>query len=472
MTKNAPPHLHESEESGKRNKGAGQHLKDVHEDITPVKTGGIDALVIADEKALKVYTEDASDKIYRLLIEKMHEGAVTLNAKGMILYCNSCFAKMVNRPLQKVMGKIFNEFVEESSKDRFELLVGRGRMAAVKDEILLLANKGKTVPVQMSLNSLLLHDETVLSVILTDLTTQNRNQKELQHIANQLLQKNFELEMVNKELAFQNEEKERRSVELNAVNKKLAIQNREKERRTAELLVANGELEAFNYLSSHDLQEPLRKIQIFAALILEEEKLSDNGKNNFGRIRSAAGRMRQLINDLMDYSRMRNSEIKFVKTDLNMILEEVRKELEYPINEKQAIVEFNELSHIPVIPFQFRQLMLNLIGNSLKFSKPGIKPHIVIDTKIEKGTDLENKKLMPKKLYCRISVKDNGIGFESHFSERVFEVFKKLHTKDIYEGTGIGLAIVKKIVENHRGLVTVTSAINKGARFDIFIPLA
>ena len=114
--------------------------------------------------------------------------------------------------------------------------------------------------------------------------------------------------------------------------------------------------------------------------------------------------------------------------------------------------------------------MYNLISNALKFSKPGVSPHIIIKSRIEKGNKLNNQSLSPEKTYCHITIKDNGIGFESHFSERIFEVFQKLHGKDIYAGTGIGLAIVKKIVENHNGIITATSKLNKGATFDIYIP--
>ena len=114
--------------------------------------------------------------------------------------------------------------------------------------------------------------------------------------------------------------------------------------------------------------------------------------------------------------------------------------------------------------------MYNLISNALKFSRPDIPSIIIITSRIVKGKKIDNEKLSPEKNYCHITVKDNGIGFEPHFSERIFEVFQKLHTKEVYAGTGIGLAIVKKIVENHKGMITATSELNKGATFDIYIP--
>ena len=305
--------------------------------------------------------------------------------------------------------------------------------------------------------------------------------KELAYQNDEKEKRAAELSIANKELAFQSDEKEKRAAELSIANKELAFQNDQKEKRAAELIIANKELLAFTYISSHDLQEPLRKIQTFATIILEKEKqnLSDNGKYNFQRIQSAAARMQQLIEDLLAYSRINTTERKFEKTDLNIIIEEVKTELKDTIQEKHATIEATELSPCNIIAFQFRQLMYNLISNALKFSNPDIPSHIIIKSRIVKGSKLNNarlndktgqERLSPEKNYCHITVKDNGIGFEPHFSKRIFEVFQKLHSKEEYAGTGIGLAIVKKIVENHNGIIIATSELNKGATFDIYIP--
>ena len=271
---------------------------------------------------------------------------------------------------------------------------------------------------------------------------------------------------------LQNEEKEKRAAELIVANKELAFQNVEKEKRADELSIANKELLAFTYISSHDLQEPLRKIQTFVSRIAENERanLTDKGKEFFRRIQESAKRMQTLIEDLLAFSRVNTAERIFVNTDLNVIIEEVKTELKDTIDEKHAVIEATELCPSNVIRFQFRQLMINLIGNSLKFSVPQIPPHIVITSKIGTGSQLNNEKLSPDKKYCHITVTDNGIGFEPKFHDRIFEVFQKLHDKEEYAGTGIGLAIVKKIVENHNGIITATSELGKGAQFDIYIP--
>ncbi len=279
-----------------------------------------------------------------------------------------------------------------------------------------------------------------------------------------------ELIIANIELAYQANEKEKRAAELVIANKELAYQNNEKEKRATELLIANKELLAFTFISSHDLQEPLRKIQTFISMISAHDSLSEKDKLNFQRIKISAGRMQQLIDDLLSFSRITTTELKFEKTELITIIEDVKNELKDVIQEKNATIENTELSFAHIIPFQFRQLMYNLISNALKFSKKETPSRIIIKSKIEKGDALNNSKLSSDKFYCHLSVEDNGIGFEPHFNERIFGVFQKLHLKDVYPGTGIGLAIVKKIVENHNGIIVAKSELNQGATFDIYLP--
>ena len=247
--------------------------------------------------------------------------------------------------------------------------------------------------------------------------------------------------------------------------KELAQNNRD-------LKKMNKELESFAYISSHDLQEPLRKIQMFATRIIEKEQdaLSHEGKHLFNRMQNAAERMQQLINDLLAYSRTTTSEQIFKKTDLNKILEDVKEDLQQNITDKAALLEHGQLCSIDIIPFQFRQLLHNLIGNALKFSKTDRQPHVKIATQIAKGCTFDNEKLLPQNYYCCIAVSDNGIGFDPQFKEKIFNVFQRLHTQTEYEGTGIGLSIVKRIVENHNGIITASGEQNKGATFKIYIP--
>lgn len=244
------------------------------------------------------------------------------------------------------------------------------------------------------------------------------------------------------------------------------------EERNNELGKMNKELEAFAYVSSHDLQEPLRKIQTFASRILEKElpNLSASGKVYFQHMQQSANRMELLIEELLTFSSLNSAERKFEIHPLEDIVKDVEKELEEELANKKAVIEFQEMCEVNVIPFQFRQLIHNLTRNSLKFSKPDVPVKIIISSKIVKKAQIKSTENLNHAYYCHITFSDNGIGFDQQYSERIFEVFEKLHSKDEYPGTGIGLAIVKKVVENHHGFIHATGKLNKGTIFDIYIP--
>lgn len=246
----------------------------------------------------------------------------------------------------------------------------------------------------------------------------------------------------------------------------------ELEIKNSELKKMNAELESFAYISSHDLQEPLRKIQILSSFVIEKDydSLSETAKEYFNRMQAAAKRMQVLIADLLTYSRTGASERVYELTDLTGLVTQVVIELKEVIEEKSAIIEMEPLGSLNIIPFQFRQLMHNLISNSLKFSKKGLTPRIQITADRFSPDQLITGILGYSTHYCKIRVADNGIGFEPEYRERVFEVFQRLHNRHEYAGTGIGLAIVKKIVENHHGVIQATAKPDSGAIFNIYIP--
>jgi PAS domain S-box-containing protein len=248
--------------------------------------------------------------------------------------------------------------------------------------------------------------------------------------------------------------------------------NEELKRKNEELEKMNTELQSFAYISSHDLQEPLRKIQTFATRILEKEQdnLSAHGKDHFRRMQSAAARMQKLIEDLLAYSRTNTSERVFQLTNLNIIIEEVKEDLKENIQEKNAVIETEDLGELRVIPFQFHQLIYNIIGNSLKYAREGHPPRIRIKGEVANGIKFNGQKISPKNKYFHLTISDNGIGFEQQYNEKIFEVFQRLHGKTEYSGTGVGLAIAKKIVENHNGVINASGETNKGATFDIYLP--
>lgn len=250
-------------------------------------------------------------------------------------------------------------------------------------------------------------------------------------------------------------------------NKTLELENNNKE-----LEYINAELESFNNIVSHDLQEPLRKIQIFISRLEDKELhlLTQQGKDYFSKVRTAANRMQTLLIDLVSYSRTIKGDKVFVETDLNLVLEEIILDLSSNIEEKKAEILINKLPTLIAIPFQIKQLFINLISNSLNYSREDVIPQIRISSKKVTAKEMLKYKISNKKEYCKIVISDNGIGFKQEYAEKIFLLFKRLENDSKYSGTGIGLAICNRIVENHKGFIKVRSTPNLGSKFYLFFP--
>lgn len=242
--------------------------------------------------------------------------------------------------------------------------------------------------------------------------------------------------------------------------------------KNLELERSNKELIEFNYAASHDLQEPLRKIQTFISRIseLEADNLSEKGKSYLDRIVNSSTRMRVLIDDLLQYSRTNKSDALFAEIDLNTVLEEVKSEFSETIEDNRATINALKLPVIKGISYQIHQLFANLIGNSIKYKKPDEDPTITITYELVK-TKEDNILDESHSRFHKIVFKDNGIGFEQEHAEKIFLLFNRLHGKSEYPGTGVGLAICKKIISNHNGYIKAIGAPNEGARIIIYIPV-
>jgi signal transduction histidine kinase len=244
---------------------------------------------------------------------------------------------------------------------------------------------------------------------------------------------------------------------LNELNHSLAQKNEE-------LINKNKELESFNFITSHDLQEPLRKIQIFTDRLITENHDNFSGAtlNSMARIRDAAHRMQKLIEDFLEFSQTLSPTKGFESVDLNEIVGEAKTELYARLQEKNGIVIYSALPRIKAIRYQMKQLFVNLISNSLKYAQPGERPVIEIH-----ASKHENTLHQP---VFKISFHDNGIGFDQKYANKVFDLFQRLHNKNQFSGTGIGLALCKKICDNHNGTITVTSEPMIGSVFTIHLP--
>ncbi len=243
---------------------------------------------------------------------------------------------------------------------------------------------------------------------------------------------------------------------------------------TKELEIQNSELEQFAYVASHDLQEPLRKIQTFAELIQDNYANEEFVKKYFIKLDSSVKRMSALIKSLLNYSRLAKDKDQNdnanKEVDLNTILNEIKEDFELLIEEKNAVITSDILPHITGNPNQLGQLFSNLISNSLKFS--ATNPLIKISAKIIlKEQDPNLPVSLCEKQYHLITFEDNGIGFEQKYDKIIFSLFHRLHGKQDYAGTGIGLALCKRIVENHDGFIDAVSELGKGAKFNIYLPV-
>ena len=244
-------------------------------------------------------------------------------------------------------------------------------------------------------------------------------------------------------------------------------------RKAAELARSNAELEQFAYVASHDLQEPLRKIRAFGDRLkskVDEVNLKD-GRDYLERMQSAAARMQTLINDLLTFSRVISTTQPFVPVDLTAVTREVLTDLEVRIEQTKATVEVGALPAIDADHMQMRQLLQNVIGNALKFRSPDVSPIVKIHAQIIKKPFASTAEPTPDDEICELTIQDNGIGFDEKYTDKIFAMFQRLHGRSEYEGTGVGLAVCRRITDRHGGTIVAKSKPGEGATFIIRLPV-
>lgn len=291
--------------------------------------------------------------------------------------------------------------------------------------------------------------------VLIDLYKKNR----------QLLAQEQRLVAINKSLEIEIKERKANEEKVKQLNRQL-LEN------IASLESANKDLDRFAFMASHDLQEPLRKIRMFSdRLFLKyKEVLDEDGRINIGRIQKAAERMQALITDILTFSKISVDKPAFIESDLNALIKEILTEMEDELNEKRAKVIVDKLPSLCINPSLMKPLFHNLIGNAIKYKKKDSDPVVKITSDITGSINGRLTKDANNK-YCRIFIEDNGIGFDQKYAEEIFGMFKRLHHNSEFEGTGIGLALCKKIVEQHRGYISARSKVNEGSTFIISLPV-
>ncbi len=288
----------------------------------------------------------------------------------------------------------------------------------------------------------------------------------------ELYSKNHQLIQHEKKLIATNLSLQKEVEDRKASEEKVKLLNLQLTENVSHLKTVNEELDQFAYVASHDLQEPLRKIQVFSDKILSKNNHDEETARYFKKIIGSSRRMQSLINDLLSFSRHSMSSSDFRKTDLSGVMNEVKNELDFQIEKNKAVIHVNDLPVIWGIPSLVKQLFSNLLSNALKFRNSNTSPVVNITAEImgPEGLNGASGKGVLKRKYCVIRVADNGIGFEEQYANEIFRVFKRLHSYHEYEGSGVGLSICKKIIEKHNGFINASSEPGKGSVFTIGFP--
>lgn len=389
--------------------------------VNAIKQGDVDALVVSSNGVPEIYSLETADYTYRLLIEKFGQGALSISRNGLILYCNEYFSKLVGIPSEKIIGNYLHEYFVNPAQ--FVSLIEALRYGITTHEILFKSEDEKhTFPAYIALTDLEPAVEAI-GIVITDLTEKKKHEEAL--IRHQ----------------------------------------RELEEKIHELNKTNRNLEEFIHVISHDLKEPLRKIVMNTSRI-DGSYFNDSDTKAINVMKLSALRLNSLVDDLVQYSSHTAQEER-TEINLETIISEVIEDFEIVISDKNASIKTGKLPVIKASRVQMRQLFSNLISNAIKYSKTNTAP--IIEIYQEENLDAEIPNQNAK--FVKVQIKDNGIGMEETHLLKIFVIFQRLHARNEYSGNGIGLAICKKIMENHSGNITVESTLNEGTTFNLYFPI-
>ena len=398
-------------------------LTELEATLQAVHRGEVDGIVIDGPEGSRFFTLQSPEEPYRLLAERMNEGVATLAADGTILFCNRRLAKMAETPAERLLGIQFHSLLAREERTAFVQLINLALQKDVRTESGLLRKDGTLLPVLLSLGQVPLDRSTQnLGLVVADLSDQKQVEKEVRRV---------------------NDELERR----------VAL-------RTSELEASNRELEAFAYSVAHDLRAPLRHIHSFLSLFEKQAhcQMDPDARSYISKTIRASARMGVLIDELLQFSCLSRTEIHKQRTNLNDIVGALREDFAPELRDRSVVWKIDTLPEVAADPALLRVVMENLLSNALKFTRRRTPAEIVIGH-VPGGNGSEV-----------VFVRDNGEGFDMHYSGKLFNVFQRLHREDEFEGIGIGLAKVRRIVERHQGKVWAESVLGLGATFYFSLP--
>jgi len=408
-------------------------------------------LIIVNQELLEKQEQLRAARFYaESIVSTIREPLIILDKHLCIKTANESFYKKFNIDKQDTEGQLFYEIQNKQWDDQV--------MRSLLEKIL--PKKQRLTDFEIILNFPFIGERTLLLNALQIL-----NQKNSENLILLAIEDITERRLAEQKLQTFTEELELK-VDERTVELKRSIE---------ELKQTNMQLDQFAYIASHDLQEPLRKISTFSLRLQDKHRdgLSAEIITYLNKIQGASNRMTTLIRNLLNYSRLLQHERLFEKIDLNETLSNIINDFELLIDEKKAKIIFDVLPVIDAISLQMNQLFYNIISNALKFTKENIPPIISITTRILSDNEIEKYPALNRFVsYIEIIFKDNGIGFEQKYADKIFTIFQRLHGKETFIGTGIGLALSKKIVENHHGEIFANAKENKGAEFHIILPIA
>ncbi|PBJ15980.1 ATP-binding protein [Flavobacterium sp. ACN6] len=389
--------------------------------VNAIKQGDVDALVVTSNGVPELYSLETADYTYRLLIEKFGQGALSISRNGLILYCNEHFAKLVGISSEKIIGTYLYEYFENPKQ--FTALIEALRYGITTHEIVFKYDSTEIVfPAYIALTDLEPSVEAI-GIVVTDLTEKKKHEETL------------------------------------------IRHHRDLEGKINELNKTNRNLEEFIHVISHDLKEPLRKIVMNTSRI-DGSYFTDADTKAINVMKLSALRLNSLVDDLVQYSSHTAQEER-TEINLETVISEVIEDFEIIISDKRASIKTGKLPIIKASRVQMRQLFSNLIANAIKYSKADTQPVIEIYQQENLNGEIPDQ----NSKFVHILIRDNGIGMETSHLLKIFTIFQRLHARNEYSGNGIGLAICKKIMENHSGNITVESTLNEGTIFNLYFPI-